>query len=348
LRVPPADLDHILHFSGADLQELKGASLFMSGGTGFIGRWLLESLCHANRVLELDVSVTVLSRAPEKFRADFPHLGNDPAVRLIAGDIRNFTFPDGAFSHAVHAATDVVADIAPLDTFDVTVTGTRRFLDFCAERGVTQTLLLSSGAIYGRIPHHVDRVREDHDGAPDPALLSSAYGMGKLATEWLGTAFSSSGRMACKSARVFAQIGPYLALDKQFAAGNFVRDALAGTPIIIRGDGTPLRSYMYAADLAVWLWGILVRGKAGRAYNVGSDVAISIRDLAAAVGLAAGRPDLPVNILGKPVAGRPPERYVPAITRAEDELGLEILIPLDEAIRRTLTWYEPIFGEAAQ
>ncbi|MCA6112785.1 NAD-dependent epimerase/dehydratase family protein [Bradyrhizobium cenepequi] len=346
MAVPQTDLDLVLKHASADLRALAGARIFITGGTGYIGRWLLEALLHADRALSLGLSITVLSRDPDGFAATHPYLGADPAVKLIAGDVRDFLFPPGSFTHAIHGATDVIATAAPLHTFDVTVGGTRRLLDFCREAGITDVLLLSSGAIYGPIPAHIDLVCEDYLGAPDPSVVGAAYGLGKRAAEWLGTAYGAEAGLSCKSARVFAQIGPYLALDRQFAAGNFIRDAILRQPIVIRGDGTPLRSYMYAVDLVIWLLAILLRGLPSRAYNVGSDQPVSIASLATAIARAAGLAQPAIEIQSAPQADRPPERYVPSIARACDELGLSIRIPFDAALDRTIEWYRPRLLEA--
>jgi len=128
-----------------------------------------------------------------------------------------------------------------------------------------------------------------------------------------------------------------LRLDAHFAAGNFLRDAAAGNEIVIKGDGRPLRSYLYAADLAIWLWTLLLKGRAGRAYNVGSEEAVSIGELARQITTCAAAPG--VAILGKPGGGAA-ERYVPDTGRARSELGLAQYLDLPEAIRRTLAWME--------
>lgn len=342
-RVPAADLDALMAQARGDLQGLQGARIFISGGTGYIGRWLLESLVHANQALGLDLQAVVLTRAPERFASACPHLAADPSIILVQGDVRHFSVPPVRFTHVVHAATDVVASQAPLEVFDVTVQGTQRVLALARERGAGRVLLLSSGAVYGRFPETVDRAPESLRGSVDVSAASAAYGLGKIATEWLGNAFGGQYGIACTSARIFAQVGPHLALDAQFAAGNFIRDALRGQDLVIRGDGTALRSYMYATDLVAWLWAILLRGEAGAAYNVGSEQAVSIRGLAEAVARLAGHGAGRIKVLGQAAPGAAPDRYVPDTGLARSALGLNLTVPLDEALRRTLDWYRPHF-----
>ncbi len=344
MQVFDEDLNNILERSETDLRTLKQARMFVTGGTGYIGRWLLATLCRANRELALDMRMTVLSRDPDRFRVTDSDIAGDPAIEWIQGDVTNFVYPPGIFTHVLHAATDVVAKSTPLDTFDVTVAGTRRVLDLSRACEAQRLLLLSSGAVYGRIPHEIDRVPETYQGGLDVAQAGAAYGIGKHVSEWLCNTYASEGGAAAVSARIFAQIGPFLALDKQFAAGNFINDALKGQPFLIKGDGTPLRSYMYSTDLVVWLLAIFVRGQSGQSYNVGSDQAVSIRDLALRVARAAGVGSPDIRVLGVPQPATPPERYVPAINRARDELALNISVSLEQGLRRTVDWYRVRFS----
>lgn len=339
--LPADDLRHVLALTGPDLWEpLRGERLFLTGGTGFFGRWLLETFLAANEARALRANVVVLSRDPAAFARRVPALAQHPAVTLHAGDLRDFPFPAGTFRAVIHAAAEV--DVRGVhrparEIFDNAVAGTRRVLDFALAAGTERLLFTSSGAVYGRQPPELPRVPEDHPGAPDPLdVPAAAYGEGKRAAEFLCAAASREHpALACVIARAFAFIGPHLPLDGPYAAGNFLRDALAGGPVRVGGDGRPVRSYLYAADLAVWLWTLLFRGAPGRAYNVGSERAVSVGELAGLVARAAGLGEDAVAIAAPPGAGSAP-RYVPDTARARGELGLRETVGLEEALARTL------------
>ena len=336
--LPAEDLQRVLEQLPHDVwRGLTGRRIFLTGGTGFVGKWLLATLTEANRRFELGVTVTVLSRDPEKFRASASHLADSDGVLLVRGDVRNFDFPKGEFDTVIHAATDVVVKADPEDIFDTCIAGTRRVLDFAALARTREFLLVSSGAVYGRQPHDLTRVPETHAGAPDPLLLGSAYGEGKRASEWLCAAASRRTGLRVRTARCFAFVGPYLPMDKHFAIGNFISAALEGREIIIHGDGTPLRSYLYAADMAAWLWAILLKGRAGTAYNVGAEIEISISDLAHRVAKVLCSSSQ-VRILKTTEPSSMSERYVPDNQRALSELGLPAPMSLDDAIARTARW----------
>jgi len=342
------DLDEAVARGGALWSELRGARMFITGGTGFVGTWLLETFCSANARLRLGATATVLSRRPEAFAAKVPHVANDAAITLLRGDVRAIPSQDGSFSHVIHAATDARPPGSADErraAFDTIVNGTREVLDFARRAGASRFLLTSSGAVYGRQPSELTNVPEDYYGGPDPTDPNAFYGEGKRAAETL-CALHAEERFTPTIARCFAFVGPYLPLDLHFAVGNFIRDALAGGPIRVTGDGTPYRSYMYASDLALWLWTILLRGAAARPYNVGSSASLSIGELATVVAAQIG--GVEVRIASPAPPGVAPGRYVPSVDRAERELGLRCTVPLADGIRRTARWHSGSLVDATR
>jgi nucleoside-diphosphate-sugar epimerase len=338
--LPVRDLDHVLEHTRDLWEELRGARLFVTGGTGFFGRWMLETFLHANVDSRLGAEAVVLTRDPRAFATAAPHLAEDPAVRLLGGDVRSFEFPSIDCTHVLHMATETALGRSGSSSFDTASRGTSRVLAFAAASGAQALLLTSSGAVYGAQPPDCERLDEDYPGAPRADDPSADYANGKRAAEFLCSVAATQTSLRVKIARCFAFVGPLLPLDANFAIGNFIRDAALNDRIEVAGDGTPRRSYLYAADLAIWLWTILIRGESGRPYNVGSEADLSISEVASLVGEVVN-PAIPVHVHGTPLVGAPPKRYVPSTARAAEELGLHTRIGLPDAVRRTADWYFP-------
>ncbi|MDP2183815.1 MAG: NAD-dependent epimerase/dehydratase family protein [Actinomycetota bacterium] len=339
-----ADLNHILAQTGEIWGALRGGRVLITGGTGFFGHWMLESLLWANDQLSLGVEAVVLSRDPGRFGRQSPHLARREEVTLVAGDVCSFEFPEGPFTHVLHMAAETntrLTNPAPSAYFDTAVCGTRRVLEFARSREVEQLLFTSSGAVYGPQPADCDRLSEDDAIAPPPESVAHAYGHGKRAAEFLCSAAHHETGLQTKIARCFAFVGPYLPLDSGYAIGDFIGSALRGDAIRLSGDGTPMRSYLYSADLASWLWTILLRGEPARPYNVGSYRSISILDLATLVAQVVDD-SIRIEVAREPVAGGLRQRYVPDTARAVRELGLCVTIGLRDAVARTATWHRRI------
>jgi dTDP-glucose 4,6-dehydratase len=334
------ELDDVVERMGPLWDDLRGARIFVTGGTGFFGCWLLETLLWANDRLRLGISLVVLTRDPSLFHAKAPHLAAHSGLELQRGDVCALASAGGRFTHVIHAAVDGGPPRSfeeRKQVFATSVAGTRRVLEFARASGARRLLLTSTGAVYGKQPPLLSHVPEGYHGGPDPAGVDSIGAEAKRAAEALCAVYADR-QFEPAIARCFAFVGPYLPLDSKFAAGNFVRDALSGGPIRIAGDGTPYRSYLYASDLCVWLLTILLRGAPLRPYNVGSEAALTIAGLARAVAALFTPPPL-IEVARQPAAGAAADRYVPSTERARHELSLEEAVPLDEALRRTVNWF---------
>ena len=335
------DLELVAELTSAIWGDLRDQRLFITGGTGFFGCWLVESFCFINRLLPLNAHATILTRDPGVFARKCPHLASDPAITLHQGDVRNFAFPNGEYRYVIHAATDTNAKLAaeaPMKMLSTIIAGTEHILKFAASHGTTNFLLVSSGAVYGKQPTDLTHVPENYTGAPDAMDPLSVYGEGKRVAEVLCAAYQNAGRFECKIARCWSFCGPYLPLDQHFAIGNFIGDVLAGRSIEIQGDGTPRRSYLYAADLAVWLWTILFKAPGLIPFNVGSAYDVSILELAETIATILN-PRTEIHVAQKATPGTAPSRYVPSVDRARERLGLHQTIALEETVRRTAVWH---------
>ncbi len=337
-RLSTADLNHVLEHTPQVWDQLRGGRLFITGGTGFFGTWLLESLAAAVDRFQLSLEAVVLSRAPDSFATKCPHLAEHPAIRLHQGDMRDFEFPSGRFTHVIHAAFPSTRPLTdPRETIDFITRGTERTLAFAEQSHAQHLLFTSSGAVYGRQPAELAALPESYAGGPDLTDPRSAYGEAKRLAELSCQMEGQRTGLAVKIARCFAFVGPHLPLDAHFAIGNFIRDATRGGPVHLRGDGTAVRSYLYAADLAIWLWTILVAGKAGQVYNVGGAEAVTMAQLARRVRDELA-PGAPIQQDRSPDPQQPVDRYVPDVTRASRELQLEPRITIEDAVRRTADW----------
>lgn len=307
-------------------------SIFITGGTGFFGRALLR---HFLASFDRRHRLSVLTRNPARFLASHPEIAA-AQISFHKGDIQDpSSLPwDQAFTHVLHAATDSTTgpQLSPLQRYQQIHDGTTNILNFAVATGARRFLLTSSGGIYGPQPADLEAFPEDWPGSPPLAEPATAYSQAKRAAEHLCALYREAHGLETVIARCFAFVGPDLPLDVHFAIGNFIRDALTAEAITVAGDGTPLRTYLDQRDLALWLWTLLLEGRDGETYNVGSDQVISIAELAHLVRdlLAPGKP---VRILGTPQPATARNRYVPDISKARRLHGLTVTIPLAEAIR---------------
>jgi dTDP-glucose 4,6-dehydratase len=330
--LPKEDLEAVFCQVGKDWEKLRGKSVFLTGGSGFFGSWLLESLLFSEDRLGLGVKVWALSRDPKRFRDRLPHLAGHIAVQLVGGGVEGFAFPREKMNFIIHSMVpDSGMPLLKMETWFSA--GTARLLELAVRDKSEGFLLCSTGAVYQPQSRPLS---EEDPLIPLAAPLS--YGRIRRQVEEQCLKLCKSHGIPLKIARGFAVAGPRLPLDANFAFGNFIRDAIQGEPIKVK-NGAPYRSYLYSADLTIWLWKILLQGRAFIPYNVGSDTKITISMLAQRIATVthlannSGVPETREPLSGSDTASAV---YVPQTQRITSEMNLAKTTSLDESINKTL------------
>lgn len=314
-------------------------SLFLTGATGFIGTWLLESLDYVSKAYGISVEVTALSRNPSAFLKRMPHLAESSWIQWIEGDLNDVVLPTRQIDYIIHAASETQQrnnDSVAMNTISGMYHSIEKVIQVAKNCGTKSILFTSSGAVYGHRTEENRSMSEEQSCLHTSTDLKSSYGIGKLLSEHMLTAFGNDYGCNIAIARCFAFVGPHLPLKQNFAIGNFVCDALAKRPITIQSDGKAVRSYLYAADLTIWLWTMLFKCQGVNVVNVGSPDSITICELAKLISQM-----YEISFI---IASNAPSSvssfYYPCTDLARDQFGLRPSTELREGIQKTFQWYQ--------
>ena len=339
-RLPVEDLEHIYQNTQDIWESFRGKSIFLTGGTGFFGKWLLESFLYVNEKFALNATITTLTRNPEIFLMEYPFYKNHSnTIKFVKGDILNYDFKlDEKFQFIIHAATSSDEKINlsnPIILADSIIKGTKNILNFATKNPINSFLNISSGAIYGNQPAEVSKIKESDCFSIDLYNPKASYYESKRASEMYTSLYYEQYNLPVKTARCFAFVGPYLPLIKHFAIGNFISDVLNEKNIIVRSNGGSIRSYMYMSDLVIWLLTILIKGDNNTPYNVGSDRPVKIKELAKMISDNTNSKVI-IEDVNKQFAEN---IYIPSIENSVS-LGLSVKISLKESIDKTIKFYK--------
>lgn len=331
--IPKTDLNQVAEDLIDVIRKLNHSKILLSGCTGFIGKNLLEALFWLSDVYKLDIEILGVSRNPEEFYKNNPHFKSFKNLKIEKLDIKEIgTLNLGKIDFVIHAATDVSKINKPIQIFEDAYWGTKQILDLSEKNGVKAFLLLSSGAVYGSASHN-NGYLEDQIGGISPQNLSSAYALGKQASEWLCESYKD--KFDVKIARCFAFTGPYLPLDKHFAIGNFIYSVMNKIDIEIHGDGKPTRSYLYSSDMVTILLRLLLTNGAQGVWNIGGDEEISIYSLAKQVNFSLGGQSQIIMSEKQGIVGN---RYFPNLEKVKKEFSWMPKVSLEKAIQNTARW----------
>lgn len=320
---------------------LDGRRIVSTGCTGFFGAWTLSVLSEL-RTRGVDVRIRIASRNPLRFLALHPQWREASWIEWVSGEAKDLEALGSVdFDFVLHmaASSDAATNAAdPLFMMESMVSSACAMARLGA-KAKAPLLMVSSGAVYGKRSAAMGPARETDDERSAPSCLDQrqAYGEAKRVSEM---AVACQSGLVWTVARPFAFLGPHLPLSSHFAAGNFLSDAARGKQIAIKGDGSPVRSFMHPADLAAWQLWLLALGPRHEAVNVGSAEPVSLLALAHQIASLAQAPQ-PIVLGSKSKAE---DVYVPDISKAES-LGLKASVSKSEAMLESLQWLHAMDGQ---
>jgi nucleoside-diphosphate-sugar epimerase len=290
-----------------DSDALAGRTLLITGATGFVGRWVLAAVARVNSMLSTPLAVRALTRGQRPLEAAW--LTWETAVDVSKLDLNG---PADLILHAAlsSSATPPGDDQALIET----AIGGMGAVRFRAVKNRARLVVLSSGSVYGTANGVLNESSPFAELAPE-----DTYGRAKRDVEQMAQLPELTESCEVVTARLFTCIGHGYRAHNHLAHVSMIDDARAGRPIVLRSDGSAIRSYLFGADLAVWLLAIL-GSKGSDTVNVGSDEALSMLDFARIVSRAAGRGDAGVEVRGTDPVVRP--HFVPDIAHARSRYGV--------------------------
>jgi UDP-glucuronate decarboxylase len=354
--VVTTDLDYMAGSLQSELATLDGSQLLITGGAGFLGYYLVQSVLHWNETgASLPIHITLLDSFLRGTPSWLSSLTDRRDMRLIAHDI-TMPLPDNldSFDYVIHAAGIASPGLyrrLPIETMDANVGGLRRLLDRSVEqaragRQISGFLFYSSSEIYGDPVDHAIPTPETYRGNVSCTGPRACYDESKRFGETLCVSFAQVHGLPISIARPFNNYGPGMKINDGRVIADFCRAVVNGDDIVILSDGLPTRTFCYVADAVVGYYKCLISGRRGEPYNIGSDgPEVSMAGLAELVA-EAGREVLEYE--GVVTTGTSadanylvdnPGRRCPDLSKAKSQLRYHPQIDLDEGIRRTLRWY---------
>ena len=341
------DLKYIVA-SGLPWEKLRGRTILITGANGFLPAYMAESILYLNKIRTYqDTRVIGLVRNKEKANSRFSEYKNRDDFQLLVQDICRPIHIDEKIDLIIHAASQASPKFYgkdPVGTLCANTVGTNNLLSLAAENDVSGFLFLSSSEVYGQVSESQTPIREGSYGYLDPIDVRSCYAESKRMGETMCVSWFHQYGVPAKIVRPFHTYGPGMSLDDGRVYADFIADLLSDRDIIMKSDGSAIRTFCYLADAVLAFFTVLLKGKSGQAYNIANDkCAISIGKFAEIIvnlfpekGLKviAQKPEASTDYLPSPVSKSSPD------TSKVRMLGWEPKYGLKEGLIRTIRWFE--------
>lgn len=318
-----------------NIENLKNSHILITGGTGFVGRWLTEMLIYLNENFSFNVTIYLLARNIPK---DYNHSKLD-YIHFIKSDIKNIKELPDVLNYIIHAAgtPDSKNHVSnPIKTFETFVKGTQNILDISSRLpNLIKFIHFSSNKIYG--DNYTTSLVDENNYNIIGYNNNDVYCESKRMSETICKAYMSQLYLPIIILRPFAFIGPFQSLDKPWAVNNFIRDAILGGPIRILGNEFTTKGYMYGSDLANYILNILSVGKVGDVYNIGSSKPLTLLELAQKIKKLINS-EIEIKIRSSKDNYITTSNDVPMTSKIENELNLKEAFGIDDALKRTILW----------
>ena len=319
---------------------MKNQTILITGGTGFVGKWVIEMISYINKKSDYNIKLILMARDIEKFKTEVPHLHEKKFISYIEKNTRDISDLPNETDYIIHAAgspdkRDHISD--PIKTIDNSYLGTKALYESAVHlKKLKKIIVLSSHQIYGDNDSG-ELIKEDYKGVIKRNLI---YSQSKVLTELLSKVFIKNNNLPIIIMRPFAFLGPYQSLEKPWAINNFIRDVILGSSVRILGNPTIKRSYLYGSDMAYWILKTLIAGKTNDVYNLGSSQPITLFDLAKLIIKISKKNDTEIINKSSIDDFLKNDTIVPDVSKIKKIIGLEEKHTIEQSVYRTILWNE--------
>jgi len=347
------DIRNILKTLGKEVDKLSGKTVLITGGSGLIGSYLVETIAYLNIENRLKKQCKILSLQKSKITKNhrLEYLLNRPDIKFVSRDAAKPYSPPFKIDYVIHCAGDSAPALFtsdPLGTVDVNILGIRWILEYAKAKKVKSILYMSSGEVYGNPTPDNIPTPESYKGNVSTTDPRACYTSSKRLAETLCFIYFEKFGVPVKIARPFIVYGPGLKITDRRVMADFIRSGLRKIPIEMLSEGLDTRSYCYIQDATVAFFKILLSEKNGEIFNVASDLEeVSIRDLAELVHRIC---NISTSVKIKKSNARfikdAPNRVFPDIAKLKKTFAFEPKVRIEEGLRRTIDWNKLFYSKS--